>query len=76
MRNTTGTRAPLYPSDGIAGALRRRAAELSGLLLVALSAIGMAALATWSALDPSYNYATDTSVHNLFGRPAPFSPIA
>jgi len=59
----------MHFSDGIAGMLRRRAQELAGLSLVALAGIGMAALATWSALDPSYNYATDTRAHNLFGRP-------
>jgi S-DNA-T family DNA segregation ATPase FtsK/SpoIIIE len=68
MRNTS-TRASLHRSDGIAGALRNRAAELVGLLLVAGAGICMAALATWSALDPSYNYAIETSAHNLFGRP-------
>jgi S-DNA-T family DNA segregation ATPase FtsK/SpoIIIE len=68
MRNMT-TRAPVDFSDGIAGALRRRAAELWGLMLVAIAGAGMAALATWSALDPSYNYAAGASAHNLFGRP-------
>jgi len=68
MRNTS-SRAPAHFSEGIAGMLRRRAAELVGLALVAAAGIGMAALATWSALDPSYNYATDTRAHNLFGRP-------
>lgn len=68
MRNTN-TRASIHRSDGIAGLLRNRAAELVGLLLVAGAGICMAALATWSALDPSYNYAVETSAHNLFGRP-------
>src|SRR5579885_2397662 len=67
MRNSS--RAPAHFSDGIAGMLRRRAAEIVGLSLVALAGCGMAALATWSALDPSYNYATDASARNLFGRP-------
>lgn len=68
MRNTS-TQASLFLSDGLAGALRRRAAEFGGLLLVGFAALCMMALATWSALDPSFNYATDRSVHNLLGRP-------
>lgn len=68
MRNSS-SRAPAHFSDGIAGILRRRTAELVGLSLVALAGVALAALATWSALDPSYNYATDSRAHNLFGRP-------
>ena len=68
MRNTS-TRTSIDLADGIAGAMRRRTAELGGLLLVALAGAGMAALATWSALDPSFNHAVETRAHNLFGRP-------
>lgn len=68
MHNTS-TRAPFFLPDGIASALRKRAAEFGGLLLIAFAAICMAALATWSALDPSFNYATDHAVRNLLGRP-------
>ncbi len=68
MRNTS-TRASIDLADGIAGAMRRRAAELGGLFLVAIAGAGIAALATWSALDPSFNYAVETKAHNLFGRP-------
>jgi S-DNA-T family DNA segregation ATPase FtsK/SpoIIIE len=47
----------------------RRLAELAGLLVLALAGCFTLALVSWSALDPSLNYATDARVHNLLGRP-------
>ncbi len=62
---TSTTRA----RDGIAGALRWRLVELGGFLLLAIAGILIVALATWSALDPSFNYATDNPARNLLGKP-------
>jgi len=56
-------------SDGLAGALQRRLLELSGIALLLLSLIAALALASWSALDPSFNLASDGPTRNLFGRP-------
>jgi len=56
-------------TDRLAGALHRRLAELGGLALIVIAAAAMAALATWSALDPSFNLATDGPTRNLLGRP-------
>jgi S-DNA-T family DNA segregation ATPase FtsK/SpoIIIE len=55
--------------DALAGALHRRLAELGGLSLIVLAAAAMAALASWSSLDPSFNLATDGPTRNLLGRP-------
>jgi S-DNA-T family DNA segregation ATPase FtsK/SpoIIIE len=68
MRSAS-SRSSVSLSDGVVGILRRRFAELSGFLLVVAAGICMAALATWSALDPSFNYATDGAARNLLGRP-------
>jgi S-DNA-T family DNA segregation ATPase FtsK/SpoIIIE len=68
MRSAS-SRSSVSISDGIVGALRRRFAELGGFSLVVLASICMSALATWSALDPSFNYATDGAARNLLGRP-------
>ncbi|MDF2118462.1 DNA translocase FtsK 4TM domain-containing protein [Roseiarcaceae bacterium H3SJ34-1] len=47
----------------------RRLAELAGLAVLALAGCFTLALVSWSALDPSLNYATDAHVRNLLGRP-------
>jgi DNA segregation ATPase FtsK/SpoIIIE, S-DNA-T family len=62
-------RANFLLTDWLAGALHRRLAELSGLALILIAAAAMAALASWSALDPSLNLATDGPTRNLLGRP-------
>jgi S-DNA-T family DNA segregation ATPase FtsK/SpoIIIE len=54
--------------DDIADVARRRLREFSGVALLALVAIAVAALATWSVQDPSWSYATGTPVRNLLGR--------
>ncbi|HMT13886.1 MAG TPA: DNA translocase FtsK 4TM domain-containing protein, partial [Aestuariivirga sp.] len=49
--------------------LRRRAFELSGLvLLAAIMAAGLA-LASWNVTDPSFNHATETAARNWLGFP-------
>ncbi len=66
---TTSTRAIHLLPEEILGALRRRVVELCGFALIACSAVGMLALATWSAQDPSFSHATDGEVRNLLGLP-------
>ncbi|MGQ4274294.1 DNA translocase FtsK 4TM domain-containing protein [Terrihabitans sp. B22-R8] len=53
-------------------ALTRRAFELGGLALVALTALAALSLASWSALDPSLNNASDGPVSNLLGAAGAF----
>ncbi len=48
---------------------RRRARELLGLLIIAISGLCAVSLATWSAVDPSLNNATDLLPKNLLGVP-------
>ncbi|MBO1909027.1 DNA translocase FtsK 4TM domain-containing protein, partial [Microvirga sp. 3-52] len=59
--------------DGLFSAFRaflaRRAQELTGLCLIAVSGAVAVALATWSVDDPSLNNATDLPVRNLLGWP-------
>ncbi|MGQ0444004.1 MAG: DNA translocase FtsK [Beijerinckiaceae bacterium] len=47
----------------------RRAAELAGLGLIAVTAGLGLALASWSVQDPSFNHAAAGPVHNLLGAP-------
>ncbi|MGZ5827759.1 MAG: DNA translocase FtsK, partial [Xanthobacteraceae bacterium] len=54
--------------DDIAEAARRRLREACGLSLLAIVAVTVAALATWSVQDPSWSYAAGTPVRNLLGR--------
>jgi S-DNA-T family DNA segregation ATPase FtsK/SpoIIIE len=57
-----------YLPDDLAEAMRRRLREACGLGLLAVTAIAVAALATWSVQDPSWSYATGAPVRNLLGR--------
>src|ERR1700741_5613114 len=54
-------------SDSLREALRRRVRELPGLALIVLAMLLAAALASWSAQDPSLSHATNAPVHNLLG---------
>jgi len=49
--------------------LTRRLRELTGLGLIALSAVAVAALTTWSVQDPSFSHATSRSIRNIVGYP-------
>ncbi|MDF1735085.1 MAG: DNA translocase FtsK 4TM domain-containing protein [Minwuia sp.] len=49
--------------------LRRRLQEIAGLLVVALSAVALAAVASHNPADPSWNVATGTPATNLLGLP-------
>ncbi|WP_026363193.1 DNA translocase FtsK [Methylopila sp. M107] len=53
--------------DGLRALLIRRAVELGGLGLVALSALVGVALATWSAQDPSLSHASSSAADNVLG---------
>jgi S-DNA-T family DNA segregation ATPase FtsK/SpoIIIE len=59
-------KAPFLPT-GLTQFLRRRAMELSGLVLAVLGAGLLAALAGYSSADPSGNKAVDGPVSNLMG---------
>jgi S-DNA-T family DNA segregation ATPase FtsK/SpoIIIE len=67
MRQSSARHASLFPEE-IVSAFHRRLAELRGLGLIALAALCLVALGTWSATDPNFSYATDGTVKNLFGR--------
>jgi S-DNA-T family DNA segregation ATPase FtsK/SpoIIIE len=64
-------------SDALREFARRRAVELVGLALVCLAAAAVAALATWSVNDPSFNHATRGPVRNALRYPgAVFADLA
>jgi S-DNA-T family DNA segregation ATPase FtsK/SpoIIIE len=50
-------------------ALARRLRELTGLGLIALSGVAVAALTTWSVQDPSFSHATSRAIRNIVGYP-------
>ena len=50
-------------------ALERRLRELTGLGLIAIAGVAIAALATWSVQDPSLSHATSRPIHNILGYP-------
>jgi len=51
----------------IRDALARRLRELTGLGLIALSGVAIAALTTWSVQDPSFSHATSRAIRNVVG---------
>src|SRR5205807_4426519 len=53
----------------IRDALTRRLRELSGLGLIALSGVAVAAFITWSVQDPSLSHATSKPIRNILGYP-------
>src|SRR5215471_10993106 len=58
-----------FLSDAVREALRRRLRELIGFLLIVLAGLMVAALATWSVLDPSLSHATKAPIRNILGAP-------
>ncbi|MGE0750749.1 MAG: DNA translocase FtsK [Variibacter sp.] len=58
-----------YLPEELRNLLRRRAREIGGLCLLALTAAMAIALATWSVQDPSLTHATKMPVRNLIGYP-------
>jgi S-DNA-T family DNA segregation ATPase FtsK/SpoIIIE len=67
MRQSSARHASLFPEE-VVSAFHRRLAELRGLALIALAALCLVALGTWSGTDPNFSYATDGTVKNLMGR--------
>ncbi|MDJ1464247.1 DNA translocase FtsK [Nitratireductor sp. GZWM139] len=64
-------------SYGLQAFLRRQAARIGGLALLAFVAFAVAALATWNVADPSFSHATANPVTNAMGYPgAVFSDLA
>ncbi|MCB4767208.1 DNA translocase FtsK [Ancylobacter sp. Lp-2] len=63
-----GARRRLLPEE-VRSVLHRRVAELVGLALVGLCGLILAALATWSANDPSLSRSSAATPHNLLGVP-------
>ncbi len=63
---TSAPDSALLPT-AVAEFLKRRIAEISGLVLCLSSGAMIAALATYSATDPSLNNATDQPVQNILG---------
>jgi S-DNA-T family DNA segregation ATPase FtsK/SpoIIIE len=49
--------------------LARRLRELTGLGLIALSGVAVAALTSWSVQDPSFSHATSRAIRNVVGYP-------
>jgi S-DNA-T family DNA segregation ATPase FtsK/SpoIIIE len=66
---TASTRASFFVPEALMAALRRRLTEIGGLAIIAVAAIVLFALATWSALDPNLNHATGGVTRNFLGRP-------
>jgi len=60
---------PLFDTSLIKAMMRRQAATLSGLALIACAALAVLALATWSVADPSLSHATAAPVTNMLGSP-------
>ena len=69
MRTTTSFTALDHIPDPLRLFAARRAAEITGLTLVAGTGALALALLTWSVQDPSLNHATGAPVHNLLGIP-------
>ncbi|MGE4372504.1 MAG: DNA translocase FtsK [Xanthobacter sp.] len=55
--------------EGLRHAVLRRSRQIAGLAMIGVGLLMLAALATWTASDPSFSNATDSQVHNLLGRP-------
>src|SRR5690349_23358347 len=58
-----------YLPVSIREVLTRRLRELTGLGLIALSGVVVAALTTWSVQDPSFSHATSRAIRNIVGYP-------
>ncbi|MFK7791071.1 MAG: DNA translocase FtsK 4TM domain-containing protein [Devosiaceae bacterium] len=69
MRTTRAFDTPLLDTSLIKSLMRRQAATLSGLGLIALCALAVVAMATWSVSDPSLSHATAAPVTNMLGAP-------
>jgi DNA segregation ATPase FtsK/SpoIIIE, S-DNA-T family len=68
LQDTYDTDESAIPA-GLKRFMRRRAKELLGLTIAAVSGLAAVAMATWSSADPSLNHATDAAPQNLLGMP-------
>lgn len=68
MRSTSYSALEQLP-DSVREFITRRLAEAAGVVIAALALANLLALASWSALDPSLNFATDRPVQNWLGKP-------
>ena len=68
----TTSRKLFFLPLGTAAALRRRAAELGGVALLALAVALAAALFSYSPADPNWNHASGAAVGNWLGRPGAY----
>ena len=68
MRTTTSSTFDRIP-DAAQDYILRRGVEILGLLLATLVTALALSLATWSAQDPSLNYAADGPIKNILGSP-------
>ena len=69
MASRTGTirKIPVLPA-GVSDFIRRRAIEMIGVALAVVGLLALAALASHTAADPSWNTASDGPIANLLGR--------
>ncbi len=70
-RSSSNTKTPFLPR-GFNAFLRRRLAELAGVVLIVIGAMLLLALLSYSSDDPSFNRAVDGPITNLMGRPGAF----
>ena len=68
MRTTTSSTFDRIP-DAAQEYLLRRGVELLGVMLAGVVTVLGLSLATWSTLDPSFNYAAEGTVRNILGAP-------
>ena len=63
--------------SGLQAFARRQAQRIGGLVMIALTFVAIAALATWNVADPSFSYAADNPITNAIGFPgAAFADLA
>ncbi|MCB1508864.1 MAG: DNA translocase FtsK 4TM domain-containing protein, partial [Hyphomicrobiaceae bacterium] len=67
MRTARPFDTKLLDREAMSRALHRQLTGLGGVLLMALSAVAVTALVTWSVNDPSFNHATDAAPVNFLG---------
>jgi len=59
--------------EGTADFFKRRAAEITGIVLIGCALILLTALLSFTPADPSFNHATDAVPGNLLGRPGSYT---
>ena len=55
--------------EGVRHVIRRRSSQICGAALLAVSLFALAAMASWSAADPSLSNASNAPISNMLGRP-------